>query len=1165
MPAPAAFSLPSLPTRPGDHRRWHGMPGAGAALALAEASSAHDGALIVVVSSNQRAAQLHRELRFFAADPALDILLFPDTETLPYDIFSPTPDISSARFGALYRLETLSRGVVITSLPNLLRRLPPVDYLHAHCLTLDVGQRCDPIQLRDRLESGGYQRVDTVRSPGECALRGGLIDVFPMGSSLPCRIDLLDTQIESLRLFDPGSQRTVSRSDRLRALPTREYPLDADAIRRFRNNWHQRFNADPRHCRAYRDISDGKPNAGAECYLPLFFDTTADWFDYLPDHSLLFVDDDAEPACARLWQDIVQRRERGDSPMRPLLPAETLFLNTAETLSKLKKYPAVHGLRDTDGGRRRSVNLKARAAPTLRVGHVGDNPLEALESFLRTHERVLLCAASSGREQAINDLLRQRGLSTERCASWLDFHRRAHGVCTVISPLERGVLLPDGSAVITETELFGHSKAPTATRASAAAGTIIKSLAELTLGAPVVHIEHGVGRYQGLQTLSSDDRDDEYLCLEYADASKLYVPVTSLNLVTRYNGADGAEAPLHRLGSANWQRARRRAAEKIRDVAADLLHLHADRITRDGIAHALPESYAHFAAECPFALTEDQQAAVDSVLGDMQRSTPMDRLVSGDVGFGKTEVAMRAAYVAVANGLQVALLAPTTLLTQQHYESLSDRFSGHAARIATLSRFRSAAQQRELAAALAAGDVDIVIGTHRLLGPDIHFAALGLIIIDEEHRFGVRHKARLRAARSHADCLSLTATPIPRTLHHALEGLTELSIIATPPPGRMPIKTFVVERSDELVREALARELLRGGQSYYLHNDVRSIDRRMAEISEMMPEARVGVAHGQMGSRPLADAMDDFYRRRTDVLVCSTIIESGIDASNANTIVIDRADKLGLAQLHQLRGRVGRGDKQAYAWLLAPPVEAISRDAKHRLDAIAQTADLGIGFHLACHDLEIRGAGNLLGEEQSGQIHEIGFSAYTAMLEQAVASIRAGQLPSAASMLRAEREINLHIPLRIPDDYLPDIHTRLIVYQRVNDAPDEAALAALNEEMVDRFGPLPSAAQRLFGLAALKLAAAPLKLDRIEASAEGGMLHFNVNTPTDPGTVLALARQHPDRYRMPDGQRLALRLAMPDPDERLASMRALIDTLRAGLDRVAPGAKPLALSAKATA
>ena len=1156
---PSPLPLPALPERLGDHRRWRGMPGAALAIALAETAAAHPGATVAVVSGNQRVASLARELGFFLGpDSDLDVLAFPDTETLPYDIFSTTPDIVSQRFGALYRLDSLSRGIVITSLPNLLRRLAPVDYLHARCLALEVGQDCDPIALRDRLERGGYTRADTVRAPGEFALRGGLIDVFAMGAEAPCRVDLLDERIDSLRLFDPDSQRTTARTGALRALPTLDYPLDAEAITRFRGRWHRRFDSNPDYCRAYQDISDGRPSPGAECYMPLFFETTASWFDYLPEGSLAFVvDEDIEPACQKLWSEIVERRRSQHSIARPLLDVTELFLTPDAVFAELKQRPQVRRQDASQAGgarRRASADLGAVPAPELQVDHLKKRPLAAFDDFRQRHAdaAILLCAVSSGREQALAELFESGGIAVARCDGWQDFLRRADngpGVFTAISPLERGALLPGGPALLTETELFGHRPAPVAAPVGGArAGAVIKSLAELKPGAPVVHIEHGVGRYQGLRTLPTEGVEDEYLCLEYANAVKLFVPVSSIDLVTRYSGPDDVEAPLHALGNAQWQKSRRKAAEDIRDVSAKLLSLHAERLAHDGIACKAPERYARFAAECPFALTEDQQTAVDSVLADMQRSMPMDRLVSGDVGFGKTEVAMRAAYVAVANGLQVAVLAPTTLLAQQHYESFCDRFAGHQTRIAALSRFRNKEEQRRITAAVADGDVDIVIGTHSLLQPNIRFAALGLIVVDEEHRFGVHHKSRLRAARSQADCLSLTATPIPRTLHNALEGLTELSIIATPPPGRMPIKTFVTEFDEDLVREALSREALRGGQSYYLHNNVRSIHRRALELAKWMPDLRIDVAHGQMGARQLADAMDGFYRRRTDVLVCSTIIESGIDASNANTIIIDRADKLGLAQLHQLRGRVGRGDRQAYAWLLAPPSESISHDARHRLNAIAKTADLGIGFHLACHDMEIRGVGNLLGNEQSGQVHAIGLSAYTKMLRHAVNAIRAGQLPSSEQMLRAEQAINLRVPLRIPDDYLPDVNARLVLYQRINEADDDSALNALADEMTDRFGAVPASARRLFDVARLKLVAAPLGLERIEAHAEGGVLVFGADTPVEPATVLALVQKQPQHYYMPDGRRLALRAELADPDRRVARMRALIDVLVADIN-----------------
>ncbi|WP_315292957.1 transcription-repair coupling factor, partial [Pseudomonas oleovorans] len=963
---------------------------------------------LVMTEVSQSAERLQEELAFFA--PNLPVLHFPDWETLPYDVFSPHQDIISQRIAALYQLPQLSRGILVVPIATALHRLAPKRFLLGSSLVLDVGQTLDVEQMRTRLEAAGYRCVDTVYEHGEFAVRGALIDLFPMGSDKPYRIDLFDDEIETLRTFDPETQRSVDKVESIRLLPAREFPLEKKAVADFRGRFRERFDVDFRRCPIYQDLSTGITPAGIEYYLPLFFEETDTLFDYLPGDTQVFSLPGIEKAAEQFWTDARSRYEdRRVDPERPLLPPADIFLPVEDCFARLKSWPRVVVNQDDIEPGIGQTRFDARALPDLAIQAKAGEPLAALRRFIEEYPgRVLFCAESAGRREVLLELLARLKLKPREVEGWPAFVASPERLNICIAPLDEGLLLDD-LALIAESPLFGQRVMQRRRREKGREGgdNVIKNLTELREGAPVVHIDHGVGRYLGLVTMEFDGQAAEFLALQYADEAKLYVPVASLHLIARYTGSDDALAPLHRLGSEVWQKAKRKAAEQVRDVAAELLDIYARRAAREGFAFQDPAlDYATFSAGFPFEETPDQQAAIDAVRADMLAGKPMDRLVCGDVGFGKTEVAMRAAFIAVHSGKQVAVLVPTTLLAQQHYNSFRDRFADWPVKVEVMSRFKSAKEVGEAVQQLAEGKVDIVIGTHKLLQDDVKFHNLGLVIIDEEHRFGVRQKEQLKALRSEVDILTLTATPIPRTLNMAVAGMRDLSIIATPPARRLSVRTFVMESNKPTIKEALLRELLRGGQVYYLHNDVKTIEKCASELAELVPEARIGIGHGQMRERDLEQVMSDFYHKRFNVLVASTIIETGIDVPSANTIVIERADKFGLAQLHQLRGRVGRSHHQAYAYLLTPTRQKVSGDAEKRLEAIANTQDLGAGFVLATNDLEIRGAGELLGDGQSGQIQAVGFTLYMEMLERAVKAIRKGTQPNLEQPLGGGPEIN---------------------------------------------------------------------------------------------------------------------------------------------------------------
>ena len=1139
---PAHIDVPP----PRSAHNWQSLFGCGPSLVAARLLAQSNHFVLYVARDTEDAERVRREIGFFAAG-ATEPLAFPDWETLPYDNFSPHQDIISERLATLYALPRMERGVLVAPVQTLMQRLPPTAFVEAQSLVLETGSHFSIDTQRIRLQRAGYRNVGTVAERGEYAVRGSLMDIFPMGSRLPLRIDLDDDEIDSLRTFDPDTQRTIERIDAVRILPATEIPLDAAGIGRFRERWHHTFDVDVRRCQVYQDVSDGIAHPGVECYLPFFFESTATLFDYLPDETAVVLDDGCLESAERFVGGLHNRYEslRHDIE-RPLPEPGALYLSREELFAALAPYPRLRV--DPNGERRRHViGFGGSRLPDLMANQRGRDEARKLRTFVDAAEvPVLLTAETPGRRQHLAEFLARSRIRAVEVDDFQTFLRSGAPLALTVADLDRGTQLPE-FALVTETEIFGHrADGPVSgARSAIDADLVVRNLTELSIGAPVVHADHGVGRYRGLKTLEIDGYAQEFLAIDYAEESRLYVPVTSLHLISRYAGADSDHAPLHRLGSDQWDKAKRRAAKKVFDVAAELLDIYARREARAGTVFSAPDDdYARFCDQFPFETTPDQQGAIDAVLADLQSEKPTDRLICGDVGFGKTEVAMRAAFVAIGSGKQVAVLAPTTLLAQQHYETFRDRFADWPAEIEVISRLRTGGEAQDIRKRLASGAVDIAIGTHRLLAAGIEFSDLGLVVIDEEHRFGVRQTERLRDLRAEVDVLALTATPIPRTLNMAISGMRELSIIATPPARRLSIKTFVMPRRDHILREAIDRELARGGQVFYLHNRVETIARAAEHVAELAPNARIGVGHGKMPKRALEQVMADFYHRRCNLLVCTTIIENGIDIPNANTIIVDRADRLGLAQLHQLRGRVGRSHRQAYAYLLTPDPRAITPDARKRLEAIVAAGELGVGFTLATHDLEIRGAGELLGEDQSGQIESIGFSLYMELLERAVAAIRAGvAAPDLDQPMPKNREVNLHVPALIPDAYLPDVHMRLILYKRIAGANSTDVLDDLKAEMFDRFGPLPPAARNLFRTTELKLLGERLGIDRIDVGPLAGRLVFSTSTRVDPGRVVRLIQNDPATYRLRDATRLSFTAALSHPEARFEFVERLLEQI----------------------
>lgn len=1145
---------PPLSAEAGARLHWTGLPGASAALAIAEAAARHEGLVIAVTHGEQHAYKLEEELRFFA-HPSIPVMHFPDAETLPYDPFSPHQEILSDRLAALYRLPSQTRGVMIVTAGTLLERLPPRSWLDGRALLLKAGDKLPPHAFRERLIAAGYQSVSEVQTQGEFAVRGALIDVFPMGASEAYRLDLFDEEVETIRVFDPDTQRSSAKVDEIRLLPAREFPTDKAGVEVFRRRYREYFPGDPARSRIYSEVSKNLMPGGIEAYLPLFFApetaAVASLYDYLPVHALIIATDDLDAALAAEWKQIEERYERYSGNLeRPLMRPADLFIEPKTALEELGYYPQV-----------RLAGPAADGAPA--AADFGCAPIagtaDELKALLKAStRRALFVAESAGRREALIGWLKGLGILPRQYERWAAFAADANRYGIVLGPLQDGLDLPAANvAVIAEAQVFG-ARAPVSLRKRGKVRdpeTILRDLNDLKLGAPVVHVEHGVGRYRGLIRLDAGGVEAEYLVLEYADADKLYVPVASLNQIHRYTGAEEQAAPLHNLGSDRWSKARAKARERAADVAAELLQIQARRAAREGMALPVNEdAFAVFNEGFRFLTTPDQQKAIDAVLADMAQPKPMDRVVCGDVGFGKTEVALRAAFAAAANGKQVCVLAPTTLLVQQHEKNFRDRFAQYceaigepagapSIRIAGLSRLRTAKEQTQLLDDLAKGQVDIVIGTHRLIQDDVRFADLGLVIVDEEHRFGVRHKEKLKNLRAEVHLLTLTATPIPRTLNMSMAGLRDLSIIATPPSTRLAIRTFVSEWDSALVYEACLRELRRGGQVYFLHNEVKDIERFAGEIQALVPEGKVRFAHGQMRERELEQVMLDFYHGRFNILVCTTIIESGIDVPNANTILIDRADHLGLAQLHQLRGRVGRSHHRAYAYLLVPSKRSLTEDAAKRLQAIEELGELGSGFALATQDLEIRGAGELLGDNQSGQIEEIGFTMYAEMLANAVRALRHGRIAD-APFGQAPCEVDLGSSALIPDDYVPDVHSRLVLYKRIAETRTEDELEELKVELIDRFGLLPPQAERLCEAALLRQLGETAGITKIRAGAKTAMLDFGPAPAIEPMKLIKLIQTQPKVYKLEGQKRLTITAKeLEEPAQRAPLLTALLGRL----------------------
>ncbi|MFM8637083.1 MAG: transcription-repair coupling factor [Betaproteobacteria bacterium] len=1108
--------------------------------------------LVVFTAEPSDALRLQEEVRLFA--PALQTALFPDWETLPYDSFSPHEDLISERLATLWRLHA-TRDIDVLLLPatTALGRLPPASFLAATTFEFRQKQRLDEAALKAQLTLAGYQHVSQVVSPGEYAVRGGLIDLFPMGSAVPYRVDLFDNEVDSIRTFDPDSQRSLYPVPEVRLLPGREFPMDEAARAAFRARWRERLEGDPTKARVYKDVGQGIATAGIEYYLPLFFDETATIFDYVGASAQVVLHGAVDESLDRFWLDTRERhRFLQHDPERPILPPEALFQKSEDFYARTQAHAclSLRGHEALDW---------AQKLPDVAIERGATQPLAALERHLQHgRSRVLIVAESEGRRESLLDLLREHGLALPAFATLAEFEASDEPAGMTSASLAEGFRwCREGGQLpldfITESELFSTS--PTARRRKkqeqvSSVEALIKDLSELKVGDPVVHANHGIGRYKGLVNIDlsggADGGASEFLHLEYADQATLYVPVSQLQLISRYTGVSAEEAPLHRLGSGQWEKAKRKAAEQVRDTAAELLNLYARRAARQGHAFRFSATdYEAFATSFGFEETADQRAAIHAVIQDMVSPRPMDRLICGDVGFGKTEVALRAAFVAVTAGKQVALLAPTTLLAEQHFQNISDRFSKWPVKVAEMSRFRTTKEIKEAMAGLADGTSDIVVGTHKLLSAEVQFKRLGLLIIDEEHRFGVRHKEAMKALRAEVDVLTLTATPIPRTLGMALEGLRDLSVIATAPQRRLAIKTFVRAEGSSTIREAVLRELKRGGQVYFLHNEVETIENRRSKLAELLPEARIAVAHGQMPERELERVMRDFVAQRHNLLLCSTIIETGIDVPTANTIVISRADKFGLAQLHQLRGRVGRSHHQAYAYLLVPDVEGLTKQAAQRLQAIQDMEELGSGFYLAMHDLEIRGAGEVLGENQSGNMMEVGFQLYNDMLSEAVRALKAGREPDLLNPLGGVwgggTDVNLHAPALLPDAYCGDVHARLSLYKRLATARTAAQLDALLEEVTDRFGKLPVQGQTLFDTHRLRVMAQAWGVIKIDAGPRVVHITFKPNPPVDALRIIELVQRHRD-IKLAGNDKLRLERATQSAAERAQLVR---DTLRA--------------------
>ena len=1172
---------PVLTSRRGNvanKKSWHNLLGSSSTIAIYQAAKQSEKPILLVTHDTPSALRLEQELYSINRDNELAICLFPDWETLPYDTFSPHQDIISQRLATLYQLSRMERGIVIVPVSTLIQKLAPKQYLESNSLLINKGDKKDLHQLRQELEASGYRYVDQVMEHGEFSARGAILDLYPMGSNTPFRLDFFDDEIDEIRLFDPDNQRSSDKIPSIELLPAHEFPTDQAGINLFRQQYRELFTGVINKESIYHQVSDGILPAGIEYYLPLFFEQTNTLCDYLSQNALIIVTGDIDKAIEQYWLDVEYRYEdRRYDPTRPLLEPSKLFLNKDELYIALKPFDRIsipqmavnavttesEKVADNDAESLAGKESKGviyydiNELPNLTINHQLKQPFDLLNVFIAdktTPNKVLFVAESQGRRESVLELLKRNHMVPQQFDDIESFVNSDEQIGITVNALSSGFIfqskgasLKNAIALVTESELLGDRVRQARRRKKqqdTQADAIFKNLAELSIGQPVVHIEHGIGRYLGLQTIENGGITTEFLTLSYAGESKLYVPVASLHLISRYSGTDADHAPLHKLGNDTWTKAKRKAAEKVKDVAAELLDIYAKRANNKGFQFTRnKDDYIAFADSFGFEETHDQEQAIHAVVSDMLSDKTMDRLVCGDVGFGKTEVAMRAAFIAVNDGKQVAILVPTTLLAQQHYENFKDRFANWPVSVEVLSRFKTTKQQNEVIAKVESGHIDILIGTHKLLQNSIKYHDLGLLIIDEEHRFGVKQKEKIKKLRSNVDILTLTATPIPRTLNMAMGGMRDLSIIATPPAKRLAVKTFVRQRDDALIRESILREILRGGQVYFLHNNVDTIEKVAADIQNLLPEAKIVTAHGQMRERDLERIMSDFYHQRFNVLVCTTIIETGIDVPSANTIIMDRADHLGLAQLHQLRGRVGRSHHQAYAYLLTPHEKVMTKDAKKRLEAIASLEDLGAGFTLATHDLEIRGAGELLGEDQSGSMSQVGFSLYMEMLDQAVAALKEGKQLSLDQMTAQQTEVELRVPALLPDDYIFDVSLRLSLYKRIASAKTKTELDEIQVELIDRFGLLPQAAKNLVHIAKLKLKAQKIGISRIDAGPTGGSIEFSDNTKVDPMFIIALIQSQPSVFKMDGANKLKFVRPTEDAKSRFMMITSILSDL----------------------
>jgi transcription-repair coupling factor (superfamily II helicase) len=1142
---------PIIPTRSSEKIAWQNLCGCSDSLALASVLEQGKSFLVVVTADTQTALRLQHEIDFFIGQQS-PIQFFPDWETLPYDVFSPLPEIISQRLEILAQLPQATQGILILTVSTLMQRLTPRTHILGQSLSIQPGNTLNIDNFREQLEQVGYQNVSQVIQHGDFAVRGSIVDIFPIGSKVPYRIELFDDEVDTIRTFDTDTQRSINKVDQIKVFPTHEFPFDEQSIKKFRRAYRNAFPEHGQNSLIYQEVSKGNTPGGLEYYTPLFVEHCETLFDYFPANTTLVIGDHLADATSRFWQEANTRYEqRGFDLDRPPLPPTMLFMEPQQVDTQIEAFKRIeiHTSTNSTASTSQVIQYNCQALPDLSLNNELDQPAQNLSTFLNKQpDKTLFVAETAGHREALHEHLGRHQIHPETITSWQQFMDGTFSQAITIAPMDHGLWSQSPSiAIITETQLSGRKAAQRRRRrknTGQALHNLIHNLNELEIGSPVVHQDQGIGRYQGLQTLTVGDIETEFLMLVYAKGDKLYVPVSSLQLISRYTGTDPDLAPLHKLGGEQWGKARAKAIKRIRDVAAELLDIHARRAARRGLDFKIDQvEYQKFSAAFPFEETPDQETAIIQVLEDMASEKPMDRIICGDVGFGKTEVAMRAAFIAASNARQVLILAPTTLLAHQHVQNFQDRFADWPIQIDVLSRFVSKKQQTETIARLSQGKIDIIIGTHRLLQADIQFPDLGLVIIDEEHRFGVRQKESLKKMRSDVDFLTLTATPIPRTLNMAMSGLRDISIIASPPPNRHKIQTFINEWNDQIIQEACLREIRRGGQIYFVHNNIKTMERVADDLQKLVPEANIRMGHGQMTEHELEPIMLDFYHQRFNLLICTTIIESGIDVPSANTMIINRADKFGLAQLHQLRGRVGRSHHRAYAYLVIPPKKLITKDAIKRLEAIEASGELGAGFMLSSHDMEIRGAGELLGDEQSGQIHEIGFSLYSELLERAVSALRSGKDINLESPLESGPEVDLHCSALIPDDYLSDVQARLVLYKRISNADSNDALRELQIEMIDRFGLLPEPTKVLFRISELKLLAAQLGIQKIDASAQGGRILLGSEPKVNFDVLIHLIQTKPEQFKLDGQDSLRFYQEFSSNDDKIQYIEDLLETL----------------------